>query len=160
MKILTRNMAVVLFIVILCLVLLTACQPATAEALPSITPWELPKTSTDEIPLAATEPDPDGVQLLGAGLAEEGGMVMVRFSGPAKLMQNWGQGSIYVVDEETGIGYKQVAVSSLLGPLFAKPGANGGPGYALLINPNHGIKLGSTVTAVLGKYKRVHIKVE
>ena len=154
------NMALVLSVVLLCLTFLTACHPATAEALPPITPWQLPKTSTDEIPLTAAEPDPDGVQLLGAGLAEQGGMVIVRFNGPVKLMQNWGSGSIYVVDETTGIGYKQVAVAPLLGPLFAKPGAGGGPGYVLLMNPDKGIKSGSTVTAVLGKYKRVHIKVE
>jgi hypothetical protein len=154
------NIAVVLALVLLCLVFITACRPATAESLPPITPWQLPKDSTEGIPLAAAEPDPDGVQLLGAGIAEAGGMVIVRFNGPNKLMQTWGQGSIYIVDEETGVGYKQVGVAPVLGPLFAKPGAGGGSGYVLLMNPNQGIKPGSMVTAVLGKYKRVHVKVE
>jgi hypothetical protein len=159
MKILTRNMAVFLFIVILCLVFLPACKPETEEVLPSITPWQPPKASTDGIPIAEAEPDLDGVQFLGAGIAEEGGMVIVRFNGPAKLMQNWGQGSIYVVDEATGIGYKQIPVAPVLGPLFAKPGAAGGGGYVLLNNPGQGIKSGSIVTAVLGKYKRIHVVV-
>jgi hypothetical protein len=154
------KIAMVLSVILLCLPFLTACRPATAESLPPITPWQLPKTSTDEIPLAAAEPDPDGVQLLSAGLAEQGGMVIVRFNGPNKLMQTWGQGSIYIVDEETGIGYKQVGVAPVLGPLFAKPGAGGGSGYVLLMNPDQGIKPGSMVTTVLGKYKRVHVKVE
>jgi hypothetical protein len=157
---LTRNMAMVLSLILLCPVFLTSCRPATAESLPPITPWQLPKDSTEGIPLAAAEPDPDGVQLLETGLAEQGGMVIVRFNGPAKLMQTWGQGSIYIVDEETGTGYKQVGVAPVLGPLFAKPGAGGGPGYVLLMNPDQGIKPGSTVTVVLGKYKRVHIKVQ
>ncbi len=85
--------------------------------------------------------------------------MIVRFNGPPRLMQTWGQGSIYVVDETTGIGYKQVAVAPVLGPLFAKPGANGGVGYVLLNNPDRGIKSGSTVTAVLGNYKRIHVVV-
>jgi hypothetical protein len=160
MKRLIGNIAVVFALGLLCLVFITACRPATAESLPPITPWQLPKTSTEEIPLAAAEPDPDGVQLLGAGIAEEGGMVIVHFNGPNKLMQTWGQGSIYIVDEETGIGYKQVAVAPVIGPLFSKPGAGGGPGYVLLMNPNQGINPGSMVTVVLGKYKRVHIKVQ
>jgi hypothetical protein len=39
---------------------------------------------------------------------------------------------------------------------FRKPKTDGQPGYVMLNNTNMGLKSGSTVIVVLGKYKRVH----
>ena len=87
-------------------------------------------------------------------------MIIIHFSGPAKLIQSWNQGSFYVIDEANGIDYSQIPVAPIIGPLFGKPQKDGQPGYVMLNNPGPGIKAGSIVTVVLGKYKRVHIKVQ
>jgi hypothetical protein len=147
------------FVLIILVLVLTGCSSAPEEQLPTITPWERPKISTDEIPLAASEPDTDGVQLLNIGMVEDGAMIIVNFKGPAKLVDKWNQGSIFLVDEATGTAFDQIAVAPVIGPLFAKPKEDGQSGYAMLNNPGYGIRPGMTVTAVLGKYKREHVVV-
>lgn len=137
---------------------LTACGSGKDEQLPEIVLWQPPKVSLAGIPLVTAEPDPDGAQLTGVGMAEDGAMIIVNFTGPAALMQAWQQGDIYVVDE-AGTAYDQVPVAPVLGPLFAKPNQDGQPGYVLLYNPNYGIRPGSVVSVVLGKYRRDNIQV-
>jgi hypothetical protein len=137
---------------------LAACGSAKDEQLPDIVPWQPPKVSLEGIPLAASEPDPDGVQFAGVGMAEDGAMIIVNFVGPAALIQTWNQGDVYVVDQN-GTAYNQVPVAPVLGPLFAKPKEDGQAGYVLLYNPNYGVRPGSIVSVVLGKYRRDHIQV-
>ena len=93
-------------------------------------------------------------------MAEDGAMIVVNFKGPAKLIQKWYQGSIYLVDETTEVAYDQIPVAPKLGPLFNKPRLDGQAGFALLSNPDQGIKPGSVVTVVLGNYKREHVTVK
>jgi hypothetical protein len=145
---------------VICLALLAGCAPAQAEQLPPIKSWQKSLISTEGINLAAAEPDADGVSMTGVGLAEDGAMLIINFKGPAKLIQTWNQGSMYVVDEATGIDYSQIPVAPVIGPLFGKPVKDGQPGYVMLNNPDPGIKSGSVVTVVLGKYKRVHVTVK
>ena len=141
---------------VLLLLSLAGCKGTAAAHAPEITPWQAPKVSTASILSAAAEPDPDGVQLIDVSTAEQGAMLIVNFKGPAKLVQNWNQGSIFLVEETTGTAYDQIPVSPVVGALFGKPKTDGQPGYVMLTNTNMGLKSGSTVTVVLGKYKRVH----
>jgi hypothetical protein len=145
-------------LIILVTVFAAGCS-SRPEELPTITPWERPKVSTDNIQLAESEPDTDGVQLLNVGMVEDGVMIIVNFKGPPELVDKWNQGSIYLVDEATGTAFNQIAVAPVIGPLLAKPRDDGQPGYAILVNPGYGIRPGMTVTAVLGKYKREHVMV-
>lgn len=137
---------------------LFACGSSKDGQLPEIVPWQPPKVSLEGIPLAASEPDPDGAELTGVGMAEDGAMIMVNFTGPAALIQGWNQGDVYVVDQ-AGTAYDQVPVAPVLGPLFAKPNLDGQPAYVLLYNPNYGIRPGSVVSVVLGKYRRDNVQV-
>jgi hypothetical protein len=151
----------VITLVLVSSTLLAGCGPGVAEQLPSIVPWQAPKVTTDSIKLTNTEPDNDGIELLGVGLAEEGAMIIMKFTGPGKVIQAWNQGDIYIVDEANDTGYDQIPVAPVIGPLFGKPTSEGpGRGYVMLNNPSNGIKYGSVVTAVLGKYKRMHITVQ
>jgi hypothetical protein len=108
----------------------------------------------------SVEPDPDGVELKEVGFAADSTYIMVNFKAPAKIAQNWFQGSIYVIDEGNGKVYSNIPVAPVIGPLFAKPQHDIAPGYVMLNNSGSGIKSGSIVTAVLGKYKRVHVLVK
>jgi hypothetical protein len=140
--------------------LLAGCDRPATETAPPITLWTRPTLSAVPGTPATSEPDADGVALIGVGFAEDGALIMVRFSGPAKLVQGWTQGSIYVVDEATRQSYDQVPVAPVIGPLFSKPRSDGQPGYVMLNNPRPGLTFSSSVTVVLGRYKREHIKLQ
>jgi hypothetical protein len=141
------------------LVPLGACRQAPEENIPEITPWQRPTAESISGVLTTAEPDADGVELLGVGMAEEGSMIVVNFKGPAKLIQGWNQGSVYVVDEGNKVVYDEIPVAPVIGPLFGKPKSDGQPAYAMLNNVTPGIKPGSTVTVVLGEYRRDHVTV-
>jgi hypothetical protein len=154
-------LAVLIAITFLSVSGLIGCGQAQEKVkLPDIKPWQPPKVSTDLIKTAGAEPDADGIKLTGVGLAEDGKWLIVRFQGPAKLIQAWNQGSVYLVDEGTGTAYNQIPVAPVIGPLFGKPRDDGQPAYVMLNNINPGLKLGSVVTVILGKYKRENIKIE
>ena len=153
-------MGVGIILALVCLIGLAGCSPAQTEQLPAIKSWQPPKVSTEGIKQAAVEPDADGVSLSDIGTAEDGAMIIIHFTGPAKLIQSWNQGSIYLVDEATGTAFNQIPVAPVIGPLFGKPQKDGQSGYVMLSNPGNGIKPGSVVTAVLGKYKREHVTVK
>lgn len=141
--------------------LLAGCNSSEPEKLPTIVPWQAPMVTTDSVKLTNTEPDSDGIELVGVGLAEEGAMIIMKFTGPGKVIRSWKQGDIYIIDEANGTGYSQIPVAPVIGPLFGKPTSeNQGRGYVMLDNPGNGIKYGSVVTAVLGKYKRLHVTVQ
>jgi hypothetical protein len=129
------------------------------EVLPEIIPYSGSALIPTNIPMVSEEPDPDKVELTGVKIAADGPMIMVGFKAPAKLIQSWGQGSIYLLDETTGQLYSQIVVAPVIGPLFSKPLVDNGSGYAMLDNYDQGVKAGSTVTVILGKYKREHVKV-
>jgi hypothetical protein len=147
----------VVFILVIILVSFISCRSTSTEQLPEIKPWVRPPLSTEGIQLATIEPDADGIVLLGAGIAEEGEMIIINFKGPTKLIQSWNQGNVYIIDEATRIGYDQIPVAPVIGPLFGKPLEEGQPGYVMLNNFDHGIKSGSVISIILGKYKREHI---
>jgi hypothetical protein len=139
--------------------LLAGCRSAP-EVLPQIIPWSTTFAIPNNIKLTTSEPDGDDVQLTKVTMAADGSMVMVSFRGPAKILQNWLQGNIYIVDEATDIQYGQITVAPVVGPLFARPQSGNGGGYVMLNNPGGGIRPGSVVTVVLGNYKRIHVQVE
>ena len=112
------------------------------------------------IELALKEPDPDGAELLSVRFAAESGYVMVEFKSPRELAENWQEGSIFFVDEKTGITYWDIPQVPVLGLLLGKPLEEGQKGYAMFKNIAEGIKPGSVVTVVLGNYKREHITVK
>jgi hypothetical protein len=84
----------------------------------------------------------------------------VGFKVPPRTAENWWQGSVYVIDEGTGTVYKDIPVAPIIGPLLAKPVEEGQIGYAMLNNYRNGVKSGSVVSVVLGKFKREHITVQ
>jgi hypothetical protein len=109
---------------------------------------------------ASSEPDPDGVELLSVGLAQDIRQIMVVFKGSPGVIANWWQGSVFVVDESRAMVYKIIPVAPLIGPLIGKPKEADQVGYCMLVNQDGGITSGSVVTVVLGSYKREHIKVQ
>ena len=118
--------------------------------------------TVDLIPLSqiqetASEPDPDGAQLLMVNFSANGGYIDVQFTAPYELTQNWWQGSIYVSDESTGMLYYQIPVMPVVGPLMGKPRYFGQKGYCMLVNQAPWLAPGSLITVVLGNYKRLHV---
>ncbi len=109
-----------------------------------------------KLPVITVEPDPDGVTLEGVGFAADGGYIMVSYSGPKELLSTFRQDDVYVYDESTRGVYKDIPVMPIIGPLVGKPGTDGQKGYTMLLNYYGGIKSGSVVSVVLGKYKREH----
>jgi hypothetical protein len=138
----------------------TGCHPAPPETLPAIIPWQGEQITANAYKLTSTEPDADGAQLMSVSTAEDGAWIIVNFRAPVKLAQTWNEGNIMVIDELNGRGYNQIPVAPVIGPLFSKPKSDGQPGYAMLVNPDGGVKVGSTVTVVLGNYKRLHVEVK
>jgi hypothetical protein len=140
--------------------ILSGCYTTSSEVFPEIKAWQPPIVSTEGIPLAAVEPDPDGVRLVQVGIAADGPMIMVSFQGPSDLVHRWNQGSIYVIDEKRGVKYDQITTAPVLGPLFNKPKEDGRIGFVMLNNYDSNLKVGSSVTAILGKYKRIQVTVK
>jgi hypothetical protein len=160
---------------ILPMVLISGCE----EELPQINDRIVPNVSNESadtelgeepitldlrplssIDLALSEPDPDGAELLGVRFAAEGGYVMVEFKSPRELAENWNEGSIFLLEEKTGITYWDIPQVPVLGLLLGKPQEEGQKGYAMFKNIAAGIKTGSVVTVVLGNYKREHINIK
>jgi hypothetical protein len=150
-----------LVLIALSLMMFSGCRPTESEDLPTITAWEQPKKIADKVKLTNIEPDEDGIKLMNVGLAEDGAMITVNFFGPGKTIKKWNQGDVYIVDESSGAGYSQIPVAPVIGPLFGKPTTDKqGRAYVMLSNPDNGIKTGSKVSVILGKYKREHVVVQ
>jgi hypothetical protein len=100
------------------------------------------------------------VKLLGVSLSADRIYIMVSFTAPPQAVQGWGQGSIYVVDESSGALYRDIPIVPVLGTLFGRPQQEGQMGYVMLNNPADGIRSGSVVSVVLGRFKREHVMVQ
>ncbi len=140
--------------------LLQACG-ASVDALPHITPWQ-PKATAEssDLPVVVSEPDPDGVELVGVSLAREEGFIVVQFRAPPGVTGGWSQGSIFVIDEATKAAYKEVPVMPKIGPLFGRPQEEGQLGYVMLFNYQEGVKPGAAVSVIMGRYQREHVTVQ
>ena len=139
--------------------------PAKAEptSAPPIVPTQAPPTQT--LPRAGHTPAPttsniNQVQILSVGLAEEGGLIMVRFKAPPEVAQQWWQGRVSIVDEATGTTYNEIPDVPNIGPLIGRPRVAGQLGYVMLVNPPPGLRPGAMVTVVLGNYKQEHVTVQ
>jgi hypothetical protein len=119
-----------------------------------------PVDLAEKIKTTDVEPDPDGARLDSVSFASDGDLIMISYRAPSKIVQNWRQGSIYIIDEKTEKVYDDIPVMPVIGPLFGKVQHDGQPGYVMLNNIHTGIKSGSSVTVVLGNYKRVHVTVK
>jgi len=157
---------VVLALLTLVLTLPTGCgSPSEEEEMPPIvfispTDNSSSVTAASNVELAAGEPDVDGVKLLGVSLSADSIYIMVSFTAPPQAVQGWGQGSIYVVDEASGAVYRDIPIVPVLGTLFGRPQQEGQIGYVMLGNPAAGIRSGSVVSVVLGRFKREHVVVQ
>ncbi len=149
--------------------------PAKAEptSAPPIAPTKTPAALTGNAASSPTQTLPqavhtsaptlsntDRVQILSVSLAEEGGLIMVRFKAPPEVAQQWWQGRVSVVDEATGTAYNEIPDAPNIGPLIARPKVAGQPGYVMLVNPPPGLHPGAWVTVVLGNFKQEHLLVQ
>jgi hypothetical protein len=132
----------------------------TDEIIAAEEPLTLTLKPLDLIKPALKEPDEDGAELLGVRFAADGGYIMVEFKSPRELAQNWNEGSIFLLDEKTGITYWDIPQVPILGLLLGRPLEEGQKGYAMFKNIEGGIKPGSVLTVVLGDYKREHISIK
>ena len=161
-----RYFFVSLFLVLFIISAVTGCAKEDVE-LPTIKSWqendpvaEKPELREEGIEVAENEPDANGVELKGVGFAVDGSYIMVSYTAPPEVAQDWWENSIYVIDEETGGVYAEIPVMPKIGPLLGKPVEAGQIGYVMLINHDFGIQSGSVVSVVLGKYKRIDIQVQ
>ncbi len=140
---------------------LASCRAGQSETLPTIAEWTAPPTTSRSLAkVTDNEPDPNGVTLLAVNMADGVASIMVQFSGPPDKVGQWWQGSVYVIDEQTGTIYDQIPAVPVLGPLFGKPHEEGQAGYCMLVNFDARVQPGSVVSVVLGSYKREHVKVQ
>jgi hypothetical protein len=108
--------------------------------------------------LTETEPDPDGATLMSVSFGAEGAYIDVSYKAPPALAKYWTQGDIFVVNEKTGVIYRDTVLMPVVGWLFQRPVDPDQMASVMLVN--RGLKTGDLVTAVMGKYKRLHIKVQ
>ena len=165
MKGLRFPVLVVLALLTLVLTLPTGCGSPSEEELPPIVFINPTDNSSNlntaaNVELTASEPDVDGVKLLGVSLSADSIYIMVSFTAPPQAVQGWGQGSIYVVDDSSGAVYRDIPIVPVLGTLFGHPQQEGQIGYVMLSNTVTGIRSGSVVSVVLGRFKREHVMVQ
>jgi hypothetical protein len=145
-------------------------SPAPPTPLPATSPnpgVPIPPTARAGLPTAtqvgatgaAATSEPEAVELLGVGLGDEAGLISVKFKAPPRVAHGWRPGNVFVVDEATGIKYDNVPVTPVIGPLITRPNQYGQIGYVMLYNTNSGLRSGSTVTVVLGDFRREHVVV-
>ena len=145
--------------VLAALILLGACSSKPEAELPTI--QYVPTTAiapTRDIKVTTTEPDPDGVTLGGVGFGMENLYIAVTYKAPPDIAKNWQPlaGDVYVMDEKTGIIYRDVPSAPIIGPLFQRPKTKDQAVAVMLLNTGYAIKSGSVLTVVLGNYKREH----
>jgi hypothetical protein len=165
MKDLRFPVLVVMTVMTLVLALPTGCGSPSEQEVPPIVFISPTDNSSNvntaaNVELAAGEPDADAVKLLGVSLSADRIYIMVSFTAPPQAVQGWGQGSIYVVDESSGALYRDIPIVPVLGTLFGRPQQEGQMGYVMLNNPADGIRSGSVVSVVLGRFKREHVMVQ
>ena len=132
--------------------------PPTDQLVPNV---PAPASPAPEMKVAATEPDPDGVTLVAVGFGMNNQYISVAYKAPPAISDQWlpQSGDVYVIDEKTGVTYKDVPMVPVIGPLFERPKNENQLAYVMLVNPSFNIKSGSVLTVVLGNYKREHYTV-
>ena len=102
----------------------------------------------------------DAVEVTRVGFAVEGGFIDVQFKAPYEVSEHWWQGSAYLLDEGTGVYYREIPVMPKLGPLLSRPKTAGQTGYIMFINGPRPLRPGALVTVVLGDYHFEHLRVQ
>lgn len=150
------------------IIVLTAEAPAEAAQAPT-DPISVPEdnttrqfsTPTAKLPTRPTQTIiSQTIVLFGVHIGGDGGFINVEFTAPPPIVAKWYDGSVYVIDELTGIKYKDIPVMPVIGPLFAKPKIAGQGGYVMFYNLKNAIKPGSVLTVVLGDFKAEHVIVQ
>jgi hypothetical protein len=90
------------------------------------------------------------VQVLSVGFAADGALIAIQFKAPSEVSEHWWQGSVSVIDEATGVTYREIPVMPKLGPLLSKPKIPGQVGYIMLVNAPTPLQPGAVVTVVQG----------
>lgn len=80
-------------------------------------------------------------------------MLNARFTVDEKMRQ---PGPIYLQDEKTG-KICRMAVTPKIGPLMSSRRKAGNSAFCFFQNPDFAVKPGSTVTFVMGNYRKEHI---
>ncbi len=146
-------------------ILLTANAPANTPP-PSPVPVNPDQVLTPNSSQTIVQPIPtnkvvdESIKLFGVHIGGDGGFIAVEFSAPPAVAAKWYDGTVYVIDESSGIIYKDIPVMEVIGPLFAKPKLPGQGGYVMFYNTNNAIKPGSVLTVVLGDFKQEHVIVQ
>jgi len=118
-----------------------------------------PTADSSQDGLVRPTPQEQTVEVTRVGFAAAGGMIQVQFHAPPDVAAKWWQGSVSVTDEATGAVYNEIPVMPRIGPLIGRPKQPGQLGYVMLMHTPPGLKPGSQVTVLLGKYEFKHISV-
>jgi hypothetical protein len=130
----------------------------TAAATVALSP--APAAAATGSPTSSPPRAPIAVEVLGVGLAADGGLIAVRFVAPPAEAASWAADSVAVVDEGSGTVHDRVPAVPDLGPLIGRPSREGQMGYVLLENGPPGLHPGAVVTVVLGAYRFEHMVVQ
>lgn len=99
------------------------------------------------------------VQVLNAGIAAEGGFIIVNYVSSYRKAQDFWPGRVSVTDETSGIVYSEVPVMPIIGPLIARPQKDGQAGYVMFVN-NPPILGDTLLTVILDDYVQEHVPFE
>ncbi len=147
-------------------------KASAADHTPTPAPTLVVRVDPKDLATATPTPDPSQagqvqptpqertVEVTRVGFAGEGGLIHVQFRSPPEIAAKWWQGSVSVTDEATGTTYDEVPVMPRIGPLIGRPKRPGQLGYVMLMHTPPGLKPGSQVTVVLGKYEFEHVSVQ
>lgn len=144
-------------------IVLKAQNAAAATPSPDIrvaTGQPATQPAAGETPTATATYPPDSVELIGVGMAADGGLIIVQFKTSPRIASLWQQGNVSVTNEANGMLFNEVPVYPSIGPLFGRPKLEGQVGYFMLVNPEPKLRSGDLVTVVMGEYKFEHVKVE
>lgn len=133
-----------------------------------LAPTSVPKKigTAQATPAAATkmnrdkETTPQEIRILRVGFAGEGGMILIQFIAPPDEAEKWWQGSVSVLDEDTGELYNEIPVMPKIGPMIGRPKRYGQIGYVMLVNAPPYLQPGAKVTVTLGAHIFEHIKTQ
>ncbi|OGO28262.1 MAG: hypothetical protein A2136_00310 [Chloroflexi bacterium RBG_16_54_11] len=125
----------------------------------SSTPIATATISELKIPASTTE-QAQNVEVERVGFAADGGLIIIQFKAPSEVADKWWQGSVSVVDEASGVEYREIPVMPKIGPLISRPQITGQIGNVMLVNQPPGLKVGALVTVILGNYTFEHIQVQ
>jgi hypothetical protein len=142
----------------------TALVEKANAPLPSPTPQvtNIPEAQTTQAATLTPSPQPTsaGVQVVDVTTAAEGAYLMVEFRAPVRIAASWMEGTVYVIDENSGTIYNGIPSVGSIGPLFDRPKTDGRMGYIMFSNTPVPLGPGAMVTVVLGNFKQVHMKIQ